>query len=64
MQNKTPKTIGRSRTAVKHYLDTPEAIAIVRDEKQELAVLYREKARACVVAIDDEKISKSSIQLL
>jgi predicted transcriptional regulator len=59
-QNKISKTIGRSRSAVKHYLDTPEASAIVRDEKQELAVLYRDKARACVAAIDDEKIAKSS----
>src|SRR5271157_322888 len=54
------KTIGRSRNAVKHYLDKPEAIAIVREERQELVEIYREKARDCVVAIDDEKISKSS----
>src|SRR5271157_6268640 len=54
------KTIGRSRNAVKHYLDKPEAIAIVRDERQELVELYRSKARDCVVAIDAEKIAKSS----
>src|SRR5271157_4691822 len=59
-QNKIAKTIGRSRNAVKHYLDKPEAIAIVRDERQELVEIYREKARDCVVAIDDEKIAKSS----
>src|SRR5271157_307856 len=59
-QNKIAKTIGRSRNAVKHYLEKPEAIAIVRDERQELVGIYREKARDCVVAIDDEKISKSS----
>src|SRR5271157_4319890 len=59
-QNKIAKTIGRSRNAVKHYLDKPEAIAIVRDERQELVEIYRETARACVVAIDDEKIAKSS----
>ena len=59
-QTKIAKTIGRSRNAVKHYLEKPEAIAEVRDEKQELAVLYREKARACVTAIDDDKIKKSS----
>src|SRR5271157_793420 len=59
-QERIAKTIGRSRNAVKHYLDKPEAIAIVRDERQELVEIYRETARACVVAIDDEKIAKSS----
>src|SRR5271157_887970 len=59
-QNKIAKTIGRSRNAVKHYLEKPEAIAIVRDERQELVEIYREKARDCVVAIDYEKIAKSS----
>lgn len=58
--NKVSKHIGRSRHTVQKYLDTPEAAAIVRDERQELAALYREKARACVVAIDAEKIAKSS----
>src|SRR5271157_2474572 len=59
-QNKIAKTIGRSRNAVKHYLDKPEAIAAIVDERQELVEIYREKARDCVVAIDDEKIAKSS----
>ena len=59
-QTKISKTIGRSRSAVKRYLEKPEAIAIVRDERAELGELYRQKARACVVAIDDEKINKSS----
>jgi predicted transcriptional regulator len=59
-QNKVAKTIGRSRNAVKHYLATPEASAIIRDERQELVELYRDKARACAIAIDDEKIAKSS----
>ena len=59
-QTKVAKTIGRSRNAVKHYLEKPEAIAEVRDERQELVELYRQKARACVTAIDDEKIKKSS----
>ena len=54
------KHMNRSPHTVRRYLDTPEALAIVRDEKRELAVLYREKARACVVAIDADKISKSS----
>src|SRR5271157_1787933 len=59
-QERIAKTIGRSRNAVKHYLEKPEAIAEVRDERQELVELYRDKARACVIAIDDEKIGKSS----
>src|SRR5271157_985193 len=59
-QERIAKATGRSRNAVKHYLDKPEAIAIVRDERQELVEIYREKARDCVVAIDDEKIAKSS----
>src|SRR5215472_11187391 len=54
------KQMNRSPHTVRRYLNQPEAIAEVRDEKQELAVLYREKARACVAAIDDEKIAKSS----
>ena len=59
-QSKISKTIGRSRKAVKHYLDTPEVMAEVSDERQELVELYRQKARDCVVAIDDEKIAKAS----
>src|SRR5271157_849349 len=59
-QERIAKATGRSRNAVKHYLDKPEAIAIVRDERQELVEIYRSKARDCVVAIDDEKIGKSS----
>lgn len=59
-QTKIAKTIGRSRNAVKHYLEKPEAIAEVRDERQELVEIYRDKARACAVAITDEKIRASS----
>jgi hypothetical protein len=42
-------------------LDTPEAIAQVRDERTELVELYREKARDCVAAIDDDKIAKANV---
>jgi predicted transcriptional regulator len=59
--NKIAKTIGRSSKAVRNYLGTDEAIAEVRDERQELVEIYREKARACVVAIDNDKIAKSSV---
>jgi hypothetical protein len=55
------KHMNRSPHTIRRYLNQPEAIAAVRDEKQELAVLYREKARACVAAIDSDKIGKSSV---
>lgn len=54
------KHMNRSSHTVRRYLNQPEVMAIVRNEKQELAVLYRKKARACVTAIDKDKISKSS----
>src|SRR5271157_3957197 len=59
-QNRISKTIGKGRNMVKRHLETPEAIAQVRDERTELVELYRQKARDCVAAIDDEKIAKSS----
>lgn len=58
--NKIAQATGRNRTTIKRYLETPEAIAEVQDERQELVDLYRDRARACVVAIDDEKIQKAS----
>ncbi len=59
-QTKIAKAVGRSRNAVKRYLGTEEASAIVRDERAELVEIYREKARDCVVAITDDKIARSS----
>ncbi len=59
-QTKISKTIGKGRNMVKRHLDTPEAIAQVGDERTELVELYRQKARDCVAAIDDDKIAKSS----
>jgi hypothetical protein len=58
--NKISKAIGKDRAAVKRYLETPEAISEVREERTELAELYRQKARHCVAAIDDDKIAKAS----
>jgi hypothetical protein len=52
--------MGKGINMVKRHLETPEVIAEVQDERAELVELYREKARDCVVAIDDEKIQKSS----
>src|SRR5271165_5796368 len=58
--NKISQAIGKDRVAIKRHLDTPEAIEQVRDERTELVELYREKARDCVAAIDDDKIAKAS----
>jgi len=54
------KALKRSPHTVRKYLDVPDVQAEVLDEKTELAQLYRDKARACVVAIDADKINKSS----
>lgn len=62
--SRVAKTMGKSRLMVKRHLETPEAIAAVRDERAEMVQLCRDKARACVVAIDDETIQKSSVQQL
>jgi hypothetical protein len=58
--NKISKAIGKDRASIKRHLDTPEAIEQVREERTELVELYRQKARDCVAAIDDEKIAKAS----
>ena len=58
--NKISQAIGKDRVAIKRHLETPEAIAEVQDERAELVDIYRDRARACVVAIDDEKIQKAS----
>ena len=58
--SRVAKTMGKSRLMVKRHLEAPETIAMVRDEQQELVELYRQKARDCVAAIDDEKIQKAS----
>jgi hypothetical protein len=59
--NKISQAIGKDRVTIKRHLDTPEAIAQVRDERTELVELYREKARDCVAAIDDDKIAKANV---
>lgn len=45
---------------MKNTLKEPEIQQEIGLEKRELAVLCKEKARQCVIAIDDEKIQKSS----
>ena len=58
--SRVAKTMGKSRLMVKRHLEAPETIAMVRDEQAELVELYRQKARDCVAAIDDDKIAKAS----
>lgn len=58
--SRVAKIMGKSRSLVERHLDKPEVIAEVRNEQQELVELYRQKARDCVTAIDDDKIAKAS----
>jgi hypothetical protein len=61
-QTKIAQNVGRSRKMVKNVLAEPEIQRAVRDEKAELAELYREKARAVVTSISDKDIEKASLQ--
>jgi len=60
-QTKIAKTIGRSRHMVKNALAQPEIQRDIRDEKQELAALYKEKARDVLVSIDAGTIAKGNL---
>jgi hypothetical protein len=59
--SRVAKTMGKSRLMVKRHLEAPETIVKVEDERAEMVQLCRDKARACVVGIDDEKISKANV---
>ena len=59
-QERIAKAVGRSRNSIKHHLEDPEVVDMVRNERTELVELYKDRARACVVAIDDDKIARSS----
>jgi len=61
-QNKIAQTVGRSRHMVKNLLAEPEIQRAVKDEKAELAQLYREKARDIVMSISSEDIADASLQ--
>jgi urease accessory protein UreE len=58
--HKIGEAIGRHHITVEKHLAKPDARERVQDEKTVLANLYRGKARACVEAIDDDKIGKAS----
>jgi predicted DNA-binding protein (UPF0251 family) len=61
-QNKIAQTVGRSRHMVKNVMAEPEIQCAIKDEKAELAAIYREKARDVVASISDGDISKASLQ--
>jgi hypothetical protein len=61
-QNKIAQTVGRSRHMIKNVLAEPEVQKAVRDEKQELAELYRGKARDVLTSISASDIAKASLQ--
>ena len=61
-QNKIAQTVGRSRHMVKNVLAEPEIQRAVKDEKAELAAIYREKARTIVESISSEDIDSASLQ--
>jgi hypothetical protein len=47
---------------VKHTMAEPDIQRAIADEKGELAILYREKARRVVDSINDVDIAKASLQ--
>ncbi len=53
--------IGRSRHAVRNALANPETQRAVKDEKAELAEMYKKQARAIVASIDQETIEKANL---
>lgn len=61
-QNKIAQTVGRSRHMVKNVLAEPEIQRSVKDEKAELAAIYREKARTIVESISSADIDSASLQ--
>jgi hypothetical protein len=60
--NKIARHIGRSRHAVRNALAEPEIQKSVKDERAELAGIYREKARDVVMSISSENIDSASLQ--
>ena len=59
-KHRIAKTLKRDPKMVKRVLADPDVLEAVSDERTELVEIYRDRARACVIAIDDEKIAKSS----
>jgi len=59
-QERIAKATGRSRESVKRHLNDPQVMDMVSNEREEMIEIYRDRARACAIAITDEKIQKSS----
>ena len=59
-QERIAKATGRSRESIKRHLDKPEVMDMVVTEREEMIEIYRDRSRACAVAITDDKISKAS----
>jgi len=60
-QNRISKTIGRSRHLVQSVLDKPEIQHAIQDERQELAIICRDKARAIFLSINNADIEKANL---
>ncbi len=52
--------LGRHHITVERHLANPDTQERVYNDKNKMAELYREKAHACITAIDDDKLAKSS----
>jgi hypothetical protein len=61
-QNRIAQTVGRSRHMVKNVLAEPEIQRAVKDEKAELAVIFRDKARDVLCSISAQDIAGASLQ--
>lgn len=58
--NAIGQVLDRHHITVERHLAKPETQQRVADDKAALAATYREKARDCMLAIDDEKIQKAT----
>ena len=58
--SRVAKAIGRSRNIVAHHLEKPETMTEVHNERANLVEIYQDRARECVIAIDADKIARSS----
>jgi IS30 family transposase len=61
-QRRIAKAIGRSQHLVTTTQKKPEIQRAIKDEKAELAELYRDKARDVLASICDADIKKASLQ--
>lgn len=60
-QTKIAKAVRRSRHLVANVQEEPETQAAVKDEKAELAAIYRDKARDVVTSISAADIGKANL---